>query len=255
MINFPLPAQYSESVRHDPYQGPVSSGLNSRENNFAYLVVNPGAAQAFIDGSVSSGYNHWMKIGRDQGLLFPPAEFAFLTAMARIDKRMLEILGAMTGVSHQVPAPIDTPATPPVIQPSPEIKPPLVEAGPAHTPPPIAPAPEIAPPPIAPAPEIAPLEAPKVDQYAVDPSANFDFERNVQAHTAAWSDVRRHEAESAVPPEMVERLPPYNPQFNESRYLAENPDVEQAVRQGLMESAAHHYYRHGFEEGRNGYVN
>jgi hypothetical protein len=44
-------------------------------------------------------------------------------------------------------------------------------------------------------------------------------------------------------------------QFNESRYLAENTDVAEAVKGGLMESAAHHYYRHGYTEGRDGYVN
>lgn len=43
-------------------------------------------------------------------------------------------------------------------------------------------------------------------------------------------------------------LPPSN--FNDSRYLIENPDVAEAVRSGAMKNGFHHFYLYGFHEGR-----
>ena len=52
------------------------------------------------------------------------------------------------------------------------------------------------------------------------------------------------------PPFMVGQTPP--PDWQERAYLAANPDVADAVRNGLFESGYEHYRMAGLREGRSG---
>jgi len=238
----------------DPADFPELPSSELRPNdlqspNFNYLLANPDVAVAVLSGQMPSGLYHYRNYGRDEGRPFPPTSEDIDKARQQHPEVLTAVWQAFSGSSVRDPQLralrlIGTAGDGGAISPVTSNTTLVATASPA---------PE-GPYPPAHASTESMTRAGLVASTDAPPVVQDDTARNAQAHSAAASHVHHDDAGISLPPEATEESPASGQQFDENRYLEENPDVAAAVRNSDIESGAHHYHRHGYAEGRNGYV-